>query len=190
MTTSAVNENRRPPLTTLATRLISTTRSLSSLDSATSTATSVHLSTRRCSRAAKSKPRKNAGSVRSRRLRARLRTPRGAALQRSRECEMGGRGSPSGLGLLVDDLGVLDHLFVGLGRAIAAGRRSRLGLLRRGLRVHRLGQLLRGLLERLRLGLDLAYVVRLERLLELHHATLDGRGLGLVELVAVLLQAP
>src|ERR671916_366113 len=30
MTTSAVNEKRRPPLTTLATRLISTTRSLSS----------------------------------------------------------------------------------------------------------------------------------------------------------------
>src|SRR5712691_5308117 len=30
ITTSAVNENRRPPLTTLATRLISTTRSLSS----------------------------------------------------------------------------------------------------------------------------------------------------------------
>src|SRR5919202_872152 len=30
MTTSAVNENRRPPLTTLATRLISTTRSFSS----------------------------------------------------------------------------------------------------------------------------------------------------------------
>src|ERR1044071_3948856 len=29
-TTSAVNEKRRPPLTTLATRLISTTRSLSS----------------------------------------------------------------------------------------------------------------------------------------------------------------
>ena len=36
MTTSAVNENRRPPLTTLATRLISMTRSLSSRESATS----------------------------------------------------------------------------------------------------------------------------------------------------------
>src|SRR5919198_259454 len=32
MTTSAVNEKRRPPLTTFATRLISTTRSLSSRD--------------------------------------------------------------------------------------------------------------------------------------------------------------
>src|ERR1700722_18772388 len=38
ITTSAVNEKRRPPLTTLATRLISTTRSFNSLDSATSTA--------------------------------------------------------------------------------------------------------------------------------------------------------
>src|SRR6187551_1019682 len=35
-TTSAVNENRRPPLTTFATRLISITRSFSSRDSATS----------------------------------------------------------------------------------------------------------------------------------------------------------
>src|SRR5262245_9989027 len=38
MTTRAVNENRRPPLTTLATRLISTTRSFSSCSAATSTA--------------------------------------------------------------------------------------------------------------------------------------------------------
>src|SRR6266545_7681429 len=37
MTTSAVNENRRPPLTTLATRLISTTRSFSSRESWIST---------------------------------------------------------------------------------------------------------------------------------------------------------
>src|SRR3979490_2893755 len=33
ITTSAVNENRRPPLTTFATRLISTTRSFNSLPS-------------------------------------------------------------------------------------------------------------------------------------------------------------
>src|SRR5436305_612074 len=49
---------------------------------------------RSCSLAAKSKPCKDAGSARSRRLRARLRTPQGAALQRARECEMGG-GPPS-----------------------------------------------------------------------------------------------
>src|SRR6266481_5741928 len=40
-----------------------------------------------CSPAAKSKRGKDAGSVRSRRLRARLRTPPGAALQRPGECE-------------------------------------------------------------------------------------------------------
>src|SRR3989440_4547489 len=49
---------------------------------------------RSCSLAAKSKPCKDAGSARSRRLRARLRTRQGAALQRARECEMGG-GPPS-----------------------------------------------------------------------------------------------
>src|SRR5947208_14338342 len=47
---------------------------------------------RSCSLAAKSKPCKDAGSGRSRRLRSRLRTPQGAALQWIRECEMGGRG--------------------------------------------------------------------------------------------------
>src|SRR5438094_7369344 len=99
ITTSAVNENRRPPLTTLATRLISTTRSFSSRVSSraiTSRSTellNVHLPTRSCSRAAKSKPRKDAGSARSRRLRARLRTRRGAALQRARGRERGGRGT-------------------------------------------------------------------------------------------------
>src|SRR5438132_1431856 len=45
---------------------------------------------RSCSLAAKSKPCKDAGSARSRRLRARLKTRQGAALQRARECEMGG----------------------------------------------------------------------------------------------------
>src|SRR4051794_16279697 len=51
-------------------------------------------SSRSCSLAAKSKPCKDAGSARSRRLRARLRTRQGAALQRARECEMEG-GPPS-----------------------------------------------------------------------------------------------
>src|SRR5438552_10349565 len=53
-----------------------------------------HLPTESCFLAAKTKPRKDAGSVRSRRLRARLRTPRGAGLQPARKCEAGGRGSP------------------------------------------------------------------------------------------------
>src|SRR6266545_3589197 len=56
---------------------------------------------RSCSLAAKSKPGKDAGSARSRRLRARLRTPHGAALQRAREREMRG-GPPSLLGGLHD----------------------------------------------------------------------------------------
>src|SRR5579885_2448013 len=85
MTTSAVNENRRPPLTTLATRLISTTRSLSSLVSWTSTAINVHPLHGAWDLAAKSKPGKDAGSVRSRRLRARPRTQPGAALPRARD---------------------------------------------------------------------------------------------------------
>src|SRR5438128_9268510 len=50
-----------------------------------------------CSPAAKSEPRKDAGSVRSRRLRARLRTPRGDALQRARGRQRGERGTPSKL---------------------------------------------------------------------------------------------
>src|SRR5882672_6367922 len=50
-----------------------------------------HLSIRSCSLAAKSKPGKDAGSARSRRLRARLRTRHGAALQRARGREMVGR---------------------------------------------------------------------------------------------------
>src|SRR2546425_10794025 len=49
-----------------------------------------HLSIRSCSLAAKSKPGKDAGSARSRRLRARLRTRHGAALQRARGREMVG----------------------------------------------------------------------------------------------------
>src|SRR6059058_4577629 len=57
--------------------------------------TSDHLAFGSCSRAAKRPHRKDAGSVRSRRLRARLRTRRGGALQRPRECESDGRGSPS-----------------------------------------------------------------------------------------------
>src|SRR5579885_3178456 len=60
ITTSAVNENRRPPLTTLATRLISTTRSLSSLVSWTSTAINVHPLHGAWDLAAKSKPGKDA----------------------------------------------------------------------------------------------------------------------------------
>src|SRR5712691_3285372 len=46
-----------------------------------------------CSPAAKSRPRKDAGSARSRRLRARLRTRRGRALQRPGECAGRGWGS-------------------------------------------------------------------------------------------------
>src|SRR5919204_3276392 len=55
----------------------------------------VHLPCRSCSPAAKRPPRKDAGSARSRRLRARLRTPRGGALQRPGECEMCGRWTSS-----------------------------------------------------------------------------------------------
>src|SRR5919202_959910 len=43
--------------------------------------------------AAKRPPRKDAGSTRSRRLRARPRTPRGGALQRIAACEASGRGA-------------------------------------------------------------------------------------------------
>src|SRR5690348_2307653 len=50
-----------------------------------------HLPTESWSLTAKTKRRKDA---RSRRLRARLRTPRGAGLQPARKCEAGGRGSP------------------------------------------------------------------------------------------------
>src|SRR5690348_702873 len=42
-----------------------------------------------CSPAAKTKRRKDAGSARSRRLRGRLKTRRGAGLQRTGECEAG-----------------------------------------------------------------------------------------------------
>src|SRR4051794_1985431 len=66
------------------------------------TGISSHLSCRSCSRAAKSEHREDAGSVRSRTLRARVRTPRGDALQRVRECEMDGRGLPSSLGSFED----------------------------------------------------------------------------------------
>src|SRR5712691_8464212 len=51
-----------------------------------------HLSSESCSPAAKRPARKDAGSARSRRLRARLRTRRAGALQRPGECEAGGRG--------------------------------------------------------------------------------------------------
>src|SRR5262245_50854838 len=53
--------------------------------------------TRSCVQPAKSKQRKDAVSVRSRRLRARLRTRRCAALQPRCACEMGGWWSPSNL---------------------------------------------------------------------------------------------
>src|SRR5205823_5522584 len=46
----------------------------------------------------------------------------------------------------------------------------------------------RGLLERLGLRLDVGDVVALERLAQLHDPTLDRRGLGFFELVAVLLE--
>src|SRR5438105_12698849 len=54
-----------------------------------------HLPTESWSLAAKTKRRKDAGSVRSQRLRARLRTRRGAGLQRARGREAGGRGPTS-----------------------------------------------------------------------------------------------
>src|SRR5918994_1783227 len=52
-----------------------------------------------CVRTAKSPPRKDAGSVRSRRLRARLRTRRGGGLQPLRACGPGGAGPLSKNGL-------------------------------------------------------------------------------------------
>src|SRR5947209_2742388 len=55
-------------------------------------AISDHRPTRSCSLPAKSKQRKDAGSARSRRLRARLRTQRCAALQPRSECEVRGEG--------------------------------------------------------------------------------------------------
>src|SRR4051795_468553 len=65
------------------------------------TGISSHLSRRSCSRAAKSEPGKDAGSVRSRRLRARLRTPRGDALQPHPGRELRGWGPPLGASLLL-----------------------------------------------------------------------------------------
>ena len=63
------------------------------------------------------------------------------------------------------------------------------GLRLRGrLRVEGLGELLGRLLERVRLLLDLVHVRGIEHAAELHDATLDRRGVGLGELVAVLLQ--
>src|SRR5580765_4168072 len=62
--------------------------------------TSDHRPTRSCAQPAKSKQRKDAGSVRSRRLRARPRTRRCAALQPRCACEMGGWWSPSLVQLL------------------------------------------------------------------------------------------
>src|SRR5436309_12007625 len=59
------------------------------------TSLSNHLPSESCFLAAKTKRRKDAGSVRGRRLRARLRTRRGAGLQPARKCEAGGRGLPS-----------------------------------------------------------------------------------------------
>src|SRR5581483_2829239 len=67
-----------------------------------------------CSAAAKTKPGKDAGSVRSRRLRARLRTPNGAGLQRPAECAGRRRGLQESLGLLSASDGLL--------RALAAAR--------------------------------------------------------------------
>src|SRR5439155_17046813 len=96
--------------------------------------------------------------------------------------------SLGGLRLLVDDLGVLDHLVVRGSGAVAVSASGSLLLLRARLRVDRLSELLRGLLERLRLLPDLVHVRALEHAAKLHHATLDRRGVGLVELVAVLLE--
>src|SRR5512133_1484339 len=57
-------------------------------------ATSGHLAWASCSSAAKSRSGKDAGSARSRRLRARLRTPPERALQRPGECDARVRGPP------------------------------------------------------------------------------------------------
>src|ERR671937_388840 len=61
-----------------------------------------HLPFASCAAAAKRPPRKDAGSARSRRLRARLRTPRGGALQRAAACEASGRGASLCRALLQD----------------------------------------------------------------------------------------
>src|SRR5262245_20104787 len=106
---------------------------------------------------------------------------------------MRGRWPTLGLGLLflVDDLGLLDDLLVIDGSAVAAaGRLGRLRLgLGLGLGVDGFGQLVRRILERLGLGPDLAQVVALDSLLQLHDPALDRRGLGLVEAIAVLAEA-
>src|SRR5436305_15221684 len=64
-----------------------------------------HRPCRACAPAAKRPRRKDAGSVRSRRLRTRLRTRRGGALQRPGACEMCGWGSSANRPFLGDDLG-------------------------------------------------------------------------------------
>src|SRR5262249_27878094 len=83
-------------------------------------------------------------------------------------------------------VGVLDDLVVR--GSLAVTRLRTLRLLGAGLCIDGLGQLLRGLLQRLGLLPDLVRVMRLEHAAELHYATLDRRGLGLLELVAVLLE--
>ena len=66
-----------------------------------------------------------------------------------------------------------------------AGGRLRL---RGRLRVDRLGELVRRLLQRLRLAADLGTSRHSSACAQLHDPTLDRRGVGLVELVAVLLE--
>src|SRR5688572_24109719 len=89
--------------------------------------TSAHLRCRSYAGTAKTKPRKDAGSARSWKLRARLRTPRGAGLQPPSACEMRRRGVPSNSRLLRLVLCAAPRLRLLLGRR---DLRRRLGLLR------------------------------------------------------------
>ena len=113
--------------------------------------------------------------------------------------ELGDRVGEVGLGwgrarsrvtsLLVHDLvlALLDDLV--LGRPVGAGLRSGGATLRLRLLVDGLGELVRGLGQRLGLRGDLADVVALEHGAELLHPTLDQRsGLG-IERLAVLLES-
>src|SRR5581483_7117285 len=88
-----------------------------------------------------------------------------------------------------DDLSLLDDLLGVVGGAGAVARGLRRRRLRARLRVDGLRELVRRVLERLRLGADVADVVAVEGLPELHDPALDRRGLGRVDRLAVLLEA-
>src|SRR5512135_2738622 len=113
--------------------------------------------------------------------------------------ETGGRLAPppaadylaaASAGLLVLDFGELgvDDVAFGLLSGLLPGTAG--GLLLRSLRfgVHLLAELLRGLCERLRLGVDLRLVVRLDGFLGFLRRRLDLIFLARVQLVAVVLE--